>query len=146
LTQTHSDIEIHAPPAQVWHALVDFEQYVEWNPFIRQAMGQAREGAPFEMDLTAPGLGPARSKPRLVGFEDGRELHWRHRFLMPGLFDIDHTMTVKDIDEGRALFEQEGRFSGLLVPLCRGWIGGMQEGFDRMNEALKERSEALAQH
>ena len=141
-----SEIEIHAPPAQVWYVLTNFEEYAEWNPLIRHMVGQARAGAPFEMHLTPPGLGATRSKPRLVDFEDMRELRWQHRFFLPGMFDIDHDMTIAEVDGDRVLFRQEGRFTGVLVPVFGGRVAAMRRGFVHMNDALKERSEALAEH
>lgn len=36
---------IDAPPERVWDALVDFERYAEWNPWLIEASGTAVVGA-----------------------------------------------------------------------------------------------------
>ncbi len=43
-----TEISITAPPDRVWHLLTDFASYPRWNPFIRCASGELKEGAQLE--------------------------------------------------------------------------------------------------
>ncbi|MFM2360786.1 MAG: hypothetical protein RLY16_2779, partial [Bacteroidota bacterium] len=33
-------IEIHASPARVWEVLTNFDEYPNWNPFIKSLKGE----------------------------------------------------------------------------------------------------------
>jgi hypothetical protein len=58
------------------------------------------------------------------------------------LFDGEHRFAIEPTAGGSRLFHEE-RFSGVLVPfLARGLRRGTLPGFERMNEAVKERVEA----
>jgi uncharacterized protein YndB with AHSA1/START domain len=42
MRELSTEIEIDAPPADVWRVLSDSEAYPEWNPFIRKLEGDLR--------------------------------------------------------------------------------------------------------
>ena len=69
-----------------------------------------------------------------------RELRWLGRFLIRGLFDGEHTLRVEPRNGGSRFIQSE-KFNGLLVPLLGGGLAKTNEGFRRMNVALKERAE-----
>ena len=54
MRELRTDIEIEASPARVWEVLMDFERYAEWNPFVREIRGDAREGATLHVHLGPP--------------------------------------------------------------------------------------------
>ena len=56
------------------------------------------------------------------------------------LFDGEHTLRVEPRNGG-SRFTQSEKFNGLLVPLLGGSLAKTNEGFRRMNAALKERAE-----
>ena len=53
-----TEIEINAAADTVWTVLTDLGRYGDWNPFIRQAAGEAREGARLKIALEPPGARP----------------------------------------------------------------------------------------
>jgi hypothetical protein len=71
-----------------------------------------------------------------------RELRWRGRLLMPGLFDGEHAFQLELLSTAGCRLHHTERFSGLLVGLMRGsLLDATREGFEAMNGALKRRAE-----
>lgn len=140
-----SEIGIQAPAAQVWYMLTNFQEYTDWNPFIRHVQGQAVPEAPFEMHMTPPDGGSMKTKARLVNVENETELRWQSHMVVPGLLDMEYKMRIEDVpNDKRVLFLQQVDIGGLLAPLFTGKATAMEKGFDVMNEALKDRAESLA--
>jgi hypothetical protein len=135
------EIEIDAPSSRVWQVVSDFESYPDWNPFIRSISGRRERGAKLEVRIAPPGGRPMTFRPKVQSLEEGRELRWLGRLLVPGLFDGEHRLLVEPLDPNRSRFVQSERFSGLLVGLLRGVLERTEAGFEQMNRALKQRAE-----
>ena len=133
-------IDIMAPPERVWTILTDFPAYPSWNPFIVSAYGKPAAGAWLEVHIQPPGKRALMFRPTVLVAEPDRELRWRGRLLMPGLFDGEHFFRIED-HSGTVHFVQGETFSGLLVGLVRGSLNATRSGFEAMNTALKERAE-----
>jgi hypothetical protein len=127
----------------VWHVLTDFGEYAEWNPFIRSIEGDAQKGGKLTVRIEPPGGKAMTFKPTVLAAEPNRELRWIGRFLIPGLFDGEHTLRVEPIDERRSRFVQKERFKGILVPPFKSALDKTEIGFEQMNAALKQRAEAI---
>ena len=140
--EINDEIEIGAPAEAVWKALTDFESFREWNPFIRPVVGTASEGAELRVQIRPPGGRATAFRPRVTVAEANRELRWRGRLWLPGLFDGEHIFEIEPLGPGRVKFVQREVFSGLLVPFMAKSIDQTQLGFGEMNRALKERVEA----
>lgn len=142
----HSEIEIEAPAERVWTVLVDFASYPQWNPFVRSAVGVAQQGSQLQIAVQPSGGKAMRFSPVVLVAKAGRELRWLGRFLVPGLFDGEHSFIIEPLAEGKVRFQQSERFSGILVGLLRASLDrDTQRGFEKMNQALKARAEESAQ-
>ena len=141
--ELHSEIQIDAPAERVWKLLTDFDSYPQWNPFIRNIIGQPAPGDRLEVRLAPPGGRAMTFRPKVLTAEPQRELRWLGHLLAPGLFDGEHSFSIQALDENRIRFVQRETFKGLLVPLfARSLETNTQRGFEEMNRALKERAEA----
>ena len=136
-----TDIEIGAPPAEVWRILTDFASYPEWNPFVQSAVGEATPGEVLEVFLQPPNGRGMSISPRVIVADPDRELRWRGRVLVSGVFDGEHFFILEALDGGRTRFLHGEIFTGLLVPFFSGVINKALAGFELMNVALKERAE-----
>jgi hypothetical protein len=135
-------IDIDAAPEAVWAVLSDLPSYPSWNPFIREASGTLAAGERLEVSLQPERGRAMRFRPTAVTAEANRELRWLGRLVAPGVFDGEHRFAIEPTERGSRLVQEE-RFTGLLVPfLARGLRRGTLPGFERMNEAVKERAEA----
>jgi hypothetical protein len=82
--------------------------------------------------------------PRVRAVKVGRELRWRGRLLLPGLFDGTHGFEIRPVADGQVVFRQSESFSGLLVPFFRDRLDrDTRKGFEEMNQALKARAEGV---
>ena len=80
-------------------------------------------------------------KPTVLAVEPDRELRWRGRLLLPGIFDGEHILHIEPLDQARSRFTQAERFSGILVGLFGSTLDKTELGFEEMNAALKARAE-----
>jgi len=137
-----TSIDIDAAPEQVWSILMDFDAYPAWNPFIIAIEGEQQVGGKLKADLKPPNGKKTTFKPTVQVFDDGTELTWLGRVLVPGIFDGRHTLRVVPRDGGSTFIQRE-QFTGIISGLLMRFIGeDTERGFKAMNEALKERAEA----
>jgi hypothetical protein len=80
-------------------------------------------------------------KPTVFAVEPARELRWIGRFLVPGLFDGEHSFRIEPLDNNRSRLIQSERFSGVLVAAFKSTLDKTELGFEQMNSALKARAE-----
>jgi hypothetical protein len=142
LAELFTMTEIEAPAERVWHILTDFARYPEWNPFIRRIEGEPSRRAALDLVLQPEGAKPRRFRPRIVTFRPPKELRWRARTLLPGIFQGEHRFVVEDLGSRRSRLIHEQRVRGLAVPFLRARLEEpVRRGFDAMNLALKQVAE-----
>ena len=134
-------VEIDAPPARVWGVLVNLPAYPEWNPFIVEASGTVAAGERLSLRMSLPGRRPMSIKPRLLVVEPERELRWKGRLVIPGLFDGEHVFVLTPLEGGRTRLDHWERFGGLLLPIAKGMVyDATVESFHALNAALAKRA------
>ena len=135
-------ISVAAPPERVWSVLLAFARYPEWNPFVRSIEGQASEGSVISVTIQSP-MGKVMSfRPVILRNSAGRELRWKGKLMLEGIFDGEHYFCLAPSGAGSTEFTHGERFTGLLVPLLRGALDrDTRSGFEAMNRALKQRVE-----
>lgn len=138
-----TSILINASPELVWAVLTDFNNYPNWNPFIKSIKGQPVAGQKIIARMEPPEAQEMTFKPTVLAFEANKEFRWLGHLLFPGLFDGEHIFELIDNKNGTTTFHQSEKFGGILVPLFRKMLDvNTVNGFKLMNEALKERAEA----
>lgn len=141
--ELRTEIEIDAPADRVWRVLTEFDAYPDWNPFLRRASGEVKEGARLEVYMQPSGGRGMTFRPTVIRAEPNREFRWLGHLGVSGLFDGEHSFTIEPLEGNRVRFVQSERFTGVLVPLMLLMIEkDTKRGFEEMNQALKERAEA----
>jgi hypothetical protein len=135
---TH-EVRIEASPHEVWEVLVDLDSYEKWNPFFVEAAGKLEVGETIVLTMAPVGKDPQSFAPKVLVIDRDKELVWRGRLGVPGLFDGRHTFTIQRVDETTVLFRQYEHFSGLLVPFVG--LAPYKKGWERMDQALEKRVE-----
>ena len=135
-------IDIGAPASLVWGILADFGTYRRWNPLIRGVLGRPSNGAEIEIRLRSPQGEDVSIRSTIVRVREPRELRWRERWTVPGLFSSERRFRIEPLDEGGVRFHHGEQARGIMVPLLnqRRRLRG-KSGFDAMNTALKQRAE-----
>jgi hypothetical protein len=141
MKEIYSEIEIDAPASVVWDILTDFDNYAQWNPFIKEISGNLIVGTQIEVFIKPPNSNGMKFRPKLLSYKPEEELRWLGKLWIPKLFDGEHSLAIKKIDENKVIFIQKEKFSGLFVPLVPGILKNTESGFKMMNQALKNEAE-----
>ena len=145
MKELRTEIEIGAPAERVWQILTDSASYPEWNPFVRRISGEAQEGTQLEVYLQPSGARGMTFRPTILKAEPSRELRWRGKLFIQGLFDGEHVFEIEQLAENRVRFVQRESFRGLLASLLLRMLeNDTRRGFEEMNAALMARVEAAA--
>jgi hypothetical protein len=141
--EIRTEVGIEAPAERVWEILTDFPAYADWNPFIRSISGEVKVGARLKVRVQPSGGKGMSFRPTVQAADPGSELRWLGRLLLPGIFDGEHRFVIESLEGGRVMLHHSEQFRGLLVPLFRKSLDTeTRRGFEEMNAALKERTEA----
>lgn len=138
MKEIYTEIEIDAPASVVWDIITDFDNYPQWNPFIKKISGDQIVGSQIEVFIEPPNSNRVRFKPKILSYIPEEELRWLGNLWIPKLFDGEHSLIIKKIDENKVLFIQKEKFNGLFVPLLSGMLKDTESGFKMMNQALKK--------
>ena len=134
-----TEIDIEAPPEEVWPHLIGLAAYADWNPFITRAAGAAEEGQKLSLRMEPPGGRGMTFSPRVTAVSTSAHFEWLGHLVVPGLFDGRHRFELVATDSGTRFVQSES-FRGLLVrPLRRSLDGRTRDGFEAMNAALRRR-------
>ena len=110
-----ASVRIAATPQQVWAVLTDLAAYPGWNPFIVSSSGRVQVGA-ILTNRMHDATGDTTFTPTVLVVEPGRELRWIGKVGPGGIFDGEHTFTIKQIRPGLVLFTQREDFTGVAIP------------------------------
>lgn len=135
-TELVTQVNVAAPPDRVWALLGHPQGYAAWNPFIVSMQGELVEGQTLANELQQANGKRMRFNPVVRKVEVGRELRWRGRLLVPGLFDGEHYFVLHpSVDGSSTLLIHGEKFSGLLLWVLN--VERFRQDFERMNQALK---------
>ena len=133
-----TSIDIEASPEEVWKILVYFEEYENWNPFIKSVEGNFSVGNKVKIRA-----GDMRFSPKVLVFEENKEIRWLGKLLVTGIFNGEHSFKLIDNSDGSTTFEHEEKFTGILVGLAAKKLEkDTKSGFEAMNLKLKQLAEA----
>ena len=141
MKEIYTEIEINASASVVWDILTFFDNYTQWNPFIKEISGHQRVGSHLDVFIKPANSNGIRFKPKILSYKPEEELIWLGSLWIPKLFDGEHSLIIKKIDEDSVLFIQKEKFTGLLVPLLSSMLNNTKSGFESMNRALKREAE-----
>lgn len=136
-------IIINASPIVVWNIITDFENFGKWNPFIKKIWGVPKEGNTIQVFIKPPNSNGIRFEPKILKYEPEKEIRWLGKLWIPKIFDGEHSLTIKKVEENKVLFIQKEQFKGLLVPLFTNMLEDTKSGFKMMNEKLKQEAEEM---
>jgi hypothetical protein len=140
-----SQTEINSYPEMVWKIITDFATYEQWNPFIHKIIGQPKEGSKIEIYIETPAGKNRRYSPTITKVEEGRELRWFGKSLLPGFLNSEHIFTIEELQPGHVRFIQREVFDGFLTILFGKSLDvDVRQGLEDMNNALKKRAEHIS--
>lgn len=130
-----TEIIINAIPEKVWSILTNFENYPNWNPFIKSIKGEMIIGNKIIARIEPPQSKGMTFKPKILTFKTNNELSWVGHFLFTGIFDGEHKFELIDNGNGTTIFRQSEKFKGILVPLFKKQLdNNTKKGFEEMTK------------
>ncbi|MEW4923674.1 SRPBCC domain-containing protein [Algibacter sp. 2305UL17-15] len=137
-----TSITINASKERIWKILTDFENYPEWNSFIKSVSGDVKVGNKIRIKLQGMTF-----KPVVLTLNENTELKWLGHLWFKGLFDGEHKFKLTDNGNGTTNFEQSENFSGILVKFfSKSLERDTKNGFEQMNKELKLHAENTKQN
>ncbi len=135
-----TQIEINAEPELVWQVLTDVESWEKWNDFIPKVAGNLQAGERINIKVVLPDAKPMIFKPKVYEVISNEKIRWGSSVLKI-FFRGEHEFLVKPTANGKTLFRQIERFSGLLVIFMNSTLRKTEQGHHKMNSALKKHIE-----
>lgn len=111
---------------------------------MKKVKGHAKLGSKIEVHIQSIRGKHRRYNPVITKFVINKELRWKGRSFLPGIFDGERIFVIDEAADNKVSFLHTEIFSGLGV-----WLFGdkldedLRESFDNMNRALKYRAEKL---
>lgn len=140
-TSVQTKIEINAPASTVSAVLYKFDDYPQWNPFIRRVDGVVAEGKTVNVTVQPVGQAEISGETTIVAATE-KHLAWRGSLRVPGIFHGEHEFIIEELGPNRTLLSQSERMSGLIIPFYD--FKPTAAGFVAMNSALKQKAEAVS--
>ncbi|KRD58747.1 polyketide cyclase [Flavobacterium sp. Root935] len=138
----NTQIIINATPDKVWSVLTDFENYSNWNPFIKNIIGEPKVGSRITVSIALQEGNLTTFKPTVVAFEQNKELRWFGKLFFKGVFYGEHKFELIDNGNGITIFNHSETFNGILVRLFKKQLeNNIKKNFELMNKSLKKRVE-----
>ena len=118
-SEINTDVVIEANPEKVWKVLTNFDNYPNWNPFIKSINGDVKVGNTIIIRIEPPQSKGMTFKPKVLTYDANKELSWLGHLLFSGLFDGEHKFEIVDNKNGTTTFRQSEKFSGILISLFK---------------------------
>ncbi|MDN3669173.1 SRPBCC domain-containing protein [Echinicola jeungdonensis] len=135
----YTQIHIEAKPKLVWAILMDFDNYPQWNPFIKSLTGKIQIGKTIKVNLSGMNF-----MPKIIALEKNKEFQWLGNLGFKGLFDGEHRFELLENPDGSTTFVHSEKFKGILVPILKKkLLKETKPGFEAMNLSLKNRVEGI---
>lgn len=136
-------IGIQAPDEIVWEILSDIPGWADWNPIYPRAEGEIRIGNRWMVELALPGQKPQTIHPVILDWAPYDHIHWRLDILR-GWARTVRFLEIEKMGPENVIFSNGEIFDGLMGGMvARRMRRPIIDGFEQMNEVLKQRSEAL---
>lgn len=137
-----TQIMVNSTPEKIWNILINFEEYELWNPFMTKVVGDAKLGSKIMVKIQTVGGKERTYYPIITKFEIDKELRWKGKSFMPGIFDGERIFIIEKSTNNQVSFLHKEIFTGLGVKFVGDKLGkDLKESFDKMNISLKSRAE-----
>ncbi len=132
-------------PEKIWGILTNFKEYEKWNPFMIKIIGEPKLGAKIEVQIQTIKGKKRTYYPIITKFEINKELRWKGRSILPGIFDGERIFIIEKSELNKVSFLHEEIFKGLGVRMIGNKLDeDLSESFNGMNKALKARAENMS--
>ncbi len=104
MKEIYTEINIDASAKTVWDILIDFDNYPNWNPFMKQISGELQEGSKLKIFIKPYNSRGLNYKPTILELKVEEKIRWLGITGLPHLFDGEHSLILKKMSENKILF------------------------------------------
>jgi len=137
--EVRHDIIISAPAQKVWEAVIDFQNYKNWNSQLLYLGGTIAKNEVIHLKLSVEGATPYEFKPTISQWQEGKSFAWIAITGLPRLFDGEHFFELVSNENGTTTLINREEYRGVLS-LVMQQLPAMKlapKGFEKMNIELK---------
>jgi hypothetical protein len=140
-----TEIPIDAKPERIWNALLDFQAYTEWNPFLRSLKGEPEPDASVEIQMQYFGESIKKRTGVITGLIVPKYLSWTWSHSLGGWWLMaEHVFRITVSEAGITVFHQEFYYTGMGLRFHRKTIARLVRlSMEKMNDGFKERVEGI---
>jgi hypothetical protein len=137
--EIRNDIEVDAPIDKVWQAVIDFDNYKNWNTQLSYLGGDVKPNGQLHLKLGVEGTTPYEFKAHISHWEDKKRFAWIARTGLPRVFDGEHFFELQNLGNGKTLLINREEYRGVLslifqqLPMMK----VAPKGFEKMNIEFK---------
>lgn len=136
IKEIKTKITVKSSPEIIWKTLTNFENYPNWNPFIKEIEGELKVSEQLKVKIQPENSSEMTFKPTILDLKKDKLFIWKGKFILKGLFDGEHKFELIDNKNGTTTFKQSEIFSGILVRIFN--LESTKKGFEKMNQKIKE--------
>ena len=134
----HSEITIEASTENVWEVLTDLNSYPEWNPVMQRIEGEFTEGGMMKYKFTQNDGVSSEIAANIIQIIPGKLLNQAGG--MKFILTYNHTYQLDQIGNSTKVTIHED-YKGIGVNFWN--PKKVEEAYETLNQALKERVEKL---
>jgi hypothetical protein len=137
--EVRHEILIHAASEKVWSAVIDFNNYKNWNSQLLYLGGTIARNEKIHLKLSVAGAAPYEFKPTISQWQEGKVFGWIARTGLPRVFDGEHFFEITPNSDGTTTLVNREEYRGVLSLLMK-QLPAMKlasKGFEKMNRELK---------
>ena len=138
LPQVYTEIIIKSSKEKVWQTLLDFQNYPNWNSFIKKIEGNSALGGKIKAKMYPPVGMPLAFEGTICRNKPTKTFAWNGYLVARWLFEPTHIFEIEEKSENEILFIHREEYEGFIIPFVKFMLPTLVgKGFEVMNEDLK---------
>lgn len=135
----YTEVTIDVSAEHLWRRLVGFDDYGDWNPYIKKAKGSIDPESELVLTLAPQDTAESDATYVVQDMVPQKLLKLRSNLAGVGfLFSMDYDWVLEELTPQRTRFIQVQRYRGLLVPfVIQSLKTKTRQSLVHMNRALK---------
>ena len=141
MRELRTEVKIKASIERVWEVLVDFGNWNEWNPTVKEINGESSIGSKLMITMIGEDCKEMTYQSVVLQLIPPKIFRWRAKMLAGFIFKNDRVFELEE-KEGQTILVHKEEYSGLMVPISWNKISQFAlPVLEKMNEALKNKIE-----